>query len=132
LRPADLEAIARLDAESSTTRQPPVFTLSDILACLGDHPSVVAVADGAVIGAALSRVDSDRAWVLRLTLSPRWRGRGLGSDLLAALEQRLLPRGVSRIGALLPAGDRQHRLPQLRIRGPGRSQLLRENRTHLA
>jgi len=43
--------------------------------------------------------------VLRLTLSLRWRGRGLGSDLLAELEQRLLPRGVSRIGALLPAGE---------------------------
>lgn len=102
---ADLEALIRLDDESSTTRQPPVFTLADVVAALGSHPAVVAVADGQLIGAALSRVDSDRAWVLRLSLSPAWRGQGLGSDLLAALEQRLLTLGVSRIGAVLPAGE---------------------------
>ncbi len=102
---ADLEALIRLDDESSTTRQPPVFTLADVVTALDGHPAVVAVADGQLIGAALSRVDADRAWVLRLSLSPSWRGHGLGSDLLAALEQRLLTLGVSRIGALLPAGE---------------------------
>jgi transitional endoplasmic reticulum ATPase len=103
--PADLESLVRLDAESSTTHQPPVFTLADLVSCLSVHPAVVAVADGQLIGAAVSRVDTDRAWVLRLSLSPNWRGHGLGSDLLAALEQRLLARGVARIGALLPAGE---------------------------
>ena len=102
---SDLEALIRLDDDSSTTRQPPVFTLADIVATLGGHPAVVAVADGQLVGAALSRVDADRAWVLRLTLSPAWRGHGLGSDLLAALEHRLLALGVSRIAALLPAGE---------------------------
>jgi len=103
--PADLEALVRLDADSSTTHQPPVFTLADLVGCLNTHPAVVAISDGRLVGAAVSRVDTDRAWVLRLSLSPQWRGRGLGSDLLAALEQRLLARGVSRIGALLPAGE---------------------------
>ena len=102
---ADLEALIRLDDDSSTTHQPPMFTLADVVAALGSHPAVVAVADGQLIGAAVSRVDADRAWVLRLSLSPGWRGHGLGSDLLAALEQRLLMLGVSRIGALLPAGE---------------------------
>jgi len=102
---ADLEAAVQLDARSSETSQAPLFTLADVVACLGTHPAVVAVADGRVIGTAMSRVDSDRAWILRLALSPDWRGRGLGSELLAALEQRLLALGVARISALLPAGE---------------------------
>jgi transitional endoplasmic reticulum ATPase len=101
----DLEAAVRLDTDSSTTDQAPLFTLADVVACLGRHPAVVAVADGQVVGTAISRVDADRAWILRLALSPAWRGKGLGSDLLAALEQRLLARGVSRISALLPEGE---------------------------
>ncbi|MEP6598002.1 MAG: GNAT family N-acetyltransferase [Actinomycetota bacterium] len=103
--PADLESLVRLDAESSITHQPPLFTLADVVACLDRHPAVVAVAGGQVVGSAISRVDEDRAWVLRITLSPAWRGRGMGSDLLAALEHRLLARGVSRISALLPDGE---------------------------
>ena len=76
-----------------------------MVGCLNEHLAVVAVADGKVIGSAIGRVDADRAWILRLALSPDWRQRGLGSDLLAALEQRLLARGVSRLSALLPEGE---------------------------
>src|SRR5262249_38789191 len=100
--PADLEAVVELDRTSSETSLPPLFTLADMVGSLGTHPAVVAVAEGRVIGTAVSRVDSDRAWILRLSLSPDWRHQGLGSDLLAALEQRLLAQGVSRISALLP------------------------------
>jgi transitional endoplasmic reticulum ATPase len=103
--PYDLEAAVQLDTASSATRQAPIFTLADVMGCLNDHPAVVAVADGRVIGTAIGRVDTDRAWILRLALSPDWRNRGLGSDLLAALEQRLLARGVSRLSALLPEGE---------------------------
>jgi transitional endoplasmic reticulum ATPase len=103
--PFDLEAAVQLDTVSSATHQAPIFTLADVVGCLSDHPAVVAVADGKVIGTAIGRVDTDRAWILRLTLSPDWRHRGLGSELLAALEQRLLARGVSRLSALLPEGE---------------------------
>jgi GNAT superfamily N-acetyltransferase len=103
--PYDLEAAVQLDRVSSATRQAPIFTLADVVGCLNEHPAVVAVADGTVIGTAIGRVDADRAWILRLALSPDWRHRGLGSDLLAALEQRLLARGVSRLSALLPEGE---------------------------
>ncbi len=103
--PYDLEAAVQLDTVSSATRQAPIFTLADVVGCLNEHPAVVAVADGQVIGTAIGRVDADRAWILRLALSPDWRRRGLGSDLLAALEQRLLARGVSRLSALLPEGE---------------------------
>jgi len=103
--PADLEAIVRLDAESGTTDEPPAFTLADVIDCLGRCPAVVATAAGRLVGVAVSRVDHDRAWVVRIALSPQWRRRGLGSALLSELEHRLLAAGVSRISALLPEGE---------------------------
>src|SRR5664279_1244008 len=99
--PADLEAIVRLDAESGTTDQPPAFTLADVIDCLGRCPAVVATAAGRLVGVAVSRVDHDRAWVVRIALSPQWRRRGLGSALLSELEHRLQAASVSRISALL-------------------------------
>lgn len=102
---ADLEAIVRLDAESKTTDEPPVFSLADVVKCVDSYPAVVAMAGGELVGAAVSRVDVDRAWVVSIALSPRWRHQGLGSALLAALEHRLLTAGVSRISALLPKGE---------------------------
>jgi len=104
--PEDLEAALRLDTSSTTTAQSPLFAMSDVVASLqGQHPAVVATAEGQVIAAAVSRVDQDRAWVLRITLAPAWRGRGLGSELLSELEHRLLTVGVRRISALLPDGE---------------------------
>lgn len=104
--PEDLEVAIRLDAESATTAEPPLFAAADVVTSLQSrHPAVVAVAQGQVIGVAVSRVDDERAWVLRLSLNPMWRGKGLGSSLLGQLEYRLLSRGVRRITALLPAGE---------------------------
>ncbi|MBU8814150.1 GNAT family N-acetyltransferase [Mycolicibacterium goodii] len=88
------------------TDQRPLFEVSDVVSSLhARHPAVVAVADGHIVGVAAGRIDDDRAWVLRLSIDPRWRGRGLGSALLAALEHRLLAHGVRRITALLPSGE---------------------------
>lgn len=104
--PEDLDAAFRLDTASTTTAQAPLFDAADVVASLhARHPSVVAVAEGSIVGVAVSRVDEDRAWVIRLSLAPHWRGRGLGSALLSELEHRLLLLGVRRIAALLPAGE---------------------------
>lgn len=43
--------------------------------------------------------------MLRLTLHPQWRGRGLGSELLAHLEQRLVAAGARRLTCVLPDGE---------------------------
>ncbi|HUR75692.1 MAG TPA: bifunctional GNAT family N-acetyltransferase/ATP-binding protein [Sporichthya sp.] len=102
----DLEAVVQLDDASTTTEQRPVFALADVVAAITDrHPAVLAIADGVVVGSAVSRVDRAQAWVLRLALAPQWRNRGLGSDLLSELEHRLLASGVRRISALLPDGE---------------------------
>lgn len=101
--PDDLEAVVRLDGESTTSDQQPVFRLSETVAALqAQNPSVVAVADGHLVGAAVGRVDGDRAWVLRIALHPGWRNLGLGTALLTALEQRLQAAGSRIIAAVLP------------------------------
>jgi GNAT superfamily N-acetyltransferase len=104
--PEDLEALVRLDDLSTTTRQPPLFGLPDVVTALANRqPAVVAVAQGRVIGSAVSRVEGDRAWLLRLALAPDWRRKGLGSALLAALEHRLVSAGVRRLSAILPEAE---------------------------
>lgn len=104
--PNDLEAVVRLDAENSPAEQPAVFRLSEVIGALrAPHPAVVAVVNGAVIGAAISRVDGNRAWVLRICLDGDWRDLGLGSELLAVLERRLLAEGVHTLAAVLPTGQ---------------------------
>ena len=101
--PEDLEQAVRLDEESSTTAEPPVFPLSEVVAALAARqPAVVATHDRRLVGTAVSRVDGDRGWIIRLALHPEWRGKGLGSALLSALEHRLLSVGVRTLSALLP------------------------------
>lgn len=104
--PEDLEPVVRMDTSSTTTAQPPLFAMADMVtSLLNGHPAVVAVVDGSVVGAAVSRVDEDRAWIMRISLDPDWRSRGLGSALLSELEYRLLSKGVRRVTALLPDGE---------------------------
>ncbi len=104
--PDDLEAVVRLDGESGTVDEPAVFRLSDVVAALqAHHPSVVAVADDQLVGAAVGRVEGDRAWVMRIALHPAWRNLGMGSALLSALEHRLQVAGARTLAALLPGDE---------------------------
>lgn len=102
----DLEAVIRVDMRSGTTELPPLFPLSDAVTALQTrHPAVVATADDVLIGAAVSRVEGERAWILRICMAPGWRQRGLGSALITALEQRLFASGVRAVHAALPEGE---------------------------
>ncbi|MEU3304544.1 bifunctional GNAT family N-acetyltransferase/ATP-binding protein [Streptomyces sp. NPDC006678] len=102
----DLEAVIRVDTESGTTGEPPVFQLSDAVAALqAAQPAVVAVADDVVVGAAVSRVEGEGAWILRICMAPAWRHMGLGSALITALEHRLFAGGVHTVYAVLPEGE---------------------------
>ncbi|TLS46879.1 GNAT family N-acetyltransferase [Streptomyces montanus] len=102
----DLEAVVRVDTESGTTEEPPLFPLSDVVAALqAPHPAVVAMANDVVVGAAVSRVEGDRAWILRICMAPAWRRRGLGSALITAIEHRLFAGGVRAVHAVLPEDE---------------------------
>lgn len=80
-----------------------MFPLSEVVAALAARqPAVVATHDRRLVGTAVSRVDGDRGWIIRLALHPEWRNKGLGSALLSALEHRLLSVGVRTLSALLP------------------------------
>ncbi len=106
LTDADLEEAVALDGLSSTVGQRALFPLSEVVASLvAGEPAVTAEAGGRLVGTALGRVDRDRGWVLRITLHPDWRGRGLGTALLVALEQRLVAAGARRLTCVLPEGE---------------------------
>lgn len=106
LNDQDLESAVALDALSSTVAQPALFPLADVVASLvAGQPAVAAEVSGQMVGVAVGRVDRDRGWILRITLHPQWRGRGLGSELLAELEHRLVAAGARRLTCALPRGE---------------------------
>lgn len=106
LAEGDLDQVVRIWEESRDTAADPAVNLAEVVSALhGDACAVVAVVAEQVVGAAVSSVAQERAWVLRLAIARQWRGHGIGSALLAALEQRLAQTGVRRIGALLPEGE---------------------------
>ncbi len=106
LTDADLEEAVALDGSSTTVGQRALFPLSEVVASLvAGQPAVAAEASGRLVGTAVGRLDGDRGWILRITLHPEWRGRGLGSGLLAALEQRLVAAGARRLTCALPEGE---------------------------
>jgi transitional endoplasmic reticulum ATPase len=101
----DLDAAVRLWDDPAASGGAPVFGLSDLIAAVRSHqPAVVAVVGEELVGAAISTVATDRAWVMRISLAPVWRHRGIGSAMLGELERRLVATGAHRIQCLL-AGE---------------------------
>jgi GNAT superfamily N-acetyltransferase len=98
----DLDGVVRVWEESRAPGRRAVHGLAEVLGALRDGGvGVVAAMGEVVVGAAAARVGGDRAWVVMLALAGDWRGRGLGSAMLAELEKRLMARGVHRLSALL-------------------------------
>lgn len=64
-------------------------------------PVVVAVAGADLVGLISARIGLDDAWVHIVAIAPAWRHQGIGSGLLARLEERMLHLGVRKISALL-------------------------------
>ncbi|MFB7289050.1 ATP-binding protein [Actinacidiphila glaucinigra] len=106
LEEGDLDQVVRIWEESRDTAEDPAVTLAEVVGALRvGAPAVVAMVGDRVVGAAVSSTAQERAWVLRLAIARQWRHHGMGSALLAALEDGLSRTGVRRIGALLPAGE---------------------------
>jgi AAA+ superfamily predicted ATPase/ribosomal protein S18 acetylase RimI-like enzyme len=100
---ADLDQAIEVWAAAGWHAEHPVFNLSDVVESLGrGDPALIAESNGRIVGTALSRVTSTgRAWITRLAIASDWRDRGIGSELLGALEQELVARGVTRLSVLL-------------------------------
>jgi SpoVK/Ycf46/Vps4 family AAA+-type ATPase len=102
----DLDQAVRVWDESQTTSVAPAFTISEVVAALrAGEPAVVASTQDNIIGTCIGRIVGERAWILRLGISPNWRRRGIGSELLAALDRLFVRAGVQRVTALLPEGE---------------------------
>lgn len=102
-REDDLAAVVHLIDATADLGQESVFSLAECITALtARQPAVVAVSQGAPIGAALAHLAGDRAWVMRIAIAPGWRGQGLASALLRELERRLLAQRVRRIAYVLP------------------------------
>ena len=67
---------------------------------------LVAEADGrAIVGALLGAFDGRRGWVYHLAVDELWRGRGIGSALLAELERRLVALGCRKVNLLVDSAN---------------------------
>lgn len=101
----DLDGILHLWEALKASDVEPVYALSEVLAsCQKDH-AVVAVHGDDVIGAAVARAAHDQGWIVFLTTAEQWRGRGIGSALLGAVESRMAPHGLTRLSALMPESE---------------------------
>lgn len=101
----DVEGILSLWEQLSRDGAEAVYGLSEVLAsCAKDH-AVVAVSGEQIVGAAVGRAAHAQGWVVFLATATGFGGGGLGSSLLAALEVRMAPHGISKLSALIPATE---------------------------
>ncbi len=100
--PEDVDGILHLWEEMKATSAEPVYGLSEVLAsCKEDH-AVVAVQNDVVIGAAVGRAAHAQGWIVFVATAVPFQRQGIGSSLLAALEKRMAPLGLSKLSVLLP------------------------------
>jgi ribosomal-protein-alanine N-acetyltransferase len=90
-RPADLEAIARIEADSFGDPWPADAFRTYLGGCF-----LVAEEAGAVLGYLVARTAGDEAEVLDVAVDPAARGRGIGRALLADALRGLRERGARR------------------------------------
>jgi len=98
----DLDAVVRLWDDPAAGTATPVFGMSGLISAVrGGAPAVVAAVGDEVVGVVVASVDGARAMLMRISLAPGWRQRGIGSAMLTELERRLVDAGVHRISCLL-------------------------------
>ncbi|HSU47920.1 MAG TPA: GNAT family N-acetyltransferase, partial [Arthrobacter sp.] len=102
---ADLDGILHLWETLKAHNVEPVYALSEVLASCEKDYAVVAVQGEQVVGAAVGRAAHDQGWIVFLATLPEYRGRGIGTSLLAAVENRMAPHGLNKLSALMPESE---------------------------
>ena len=98
----DLDAAIRLWDDPTAGSAAPVSGVSELISAVrAQAPAVVALVGEDLVGSVVATVSGSRASVLRISLAPGWRRRGIGSAMLTELELRLVTAGVHRISCLL-------------------------------
>ena len=106
-QPTDMDAILRLWDEVREEGVEPVYALAEVLAsCEKDH-AVIAVRGEEVLGVVVARAAHDQGWIVFLAVTASARGSGIAGSLLAALEQRMAPHGLTRLSILVPDQQQQ-------------------------
>jgi transitional endoplasmic reticulum ATPase len=97
----DLDGILHLWATVNADGVEPVYGLSEVLAsCQKDH-AIVAVHGDEVVGAAVGRAAHAQGWIVFCATAEGWHDRGIGASMLAALEKRMTPHGLTKMSALI-------------------------------
>jgi transitional endoplasmic reticulum ATPase len=98
----DLDAAVRLWDDPAAGTAAPVFGVSDLISAVrAGAPAVVAAVGDEVVGTVVATISGARALVMRISLAPGWRRRGIGSAMLTELERRLVAAGAHRVSCLL-------------------------------
>jgi transitional endoplasmic reticulum ATPase len=99
---SDIERCVQLCEDTRGLIDSTPLNLVDLISSLrAGEPAVVAMNSEVLVGFIVASVSAERAWVSAMRIDPRWRGQGLGSQLIKRIEERLMHLGVRRIEALL-------------------------------
>jgi ribosomal protein S18 acetylase RimI-like enzyme len=71
----------------------------------GDGLFFVALDGGNVIGTALAGYDGHRGWIYSMAVSPTYRNKGLGSELLHFAERKLAEAGCLKVNLQIMEGN---------------------------
>jgi ribosomal protein S18 acetylase RimI-like enzyme len=103
--PGDIEAVRELWGGSRSPHAITEDTPERIAVAIEAGALVVALIDGAVVGALVAGFDGWRGNMYRLAVAPPFRRRGIGHRLVTAGHDRLRAAGAPRVTALVAFDD---------------------------
>ena len=104
---ADIPTVLALWEVAAENDARPTDDAGKVAALIARDPEALefAIVDGRIVGSLISGWDGWRAHLYRLAVHPSARRQGLGRQLLARAERRLVELGASRIDAMVLDGN---------------------------
>lgn len=106
-RDADIDEVLALWVVAAENDSRPSDDASKVAAVIARDPQALelAVVDGRIVGSLISGWDGWRAHLYRLAVHPSVRRQGVGRELLARAERRLVSLGATRVDAMVLNGN---------------------------